>query len=216
MGRSTNLISRIHPVHRVLISGILAALCYQAFRYFIPDVQVLAALAWIGFATSYCIISFFTFLGITPDQIRAKASKEDGSRLFLIGIIMISSFASLLNVTSLFITQAYGAHSLLVGLPILGMLLAWCMVHTVLTFHYAHLYYNPKTGGGLTFPGSEDPDYFDFAYFSFVIGMTFQVSDVEITNKPIRRIILIHSLLSFCLNTFVVALTINIVASLRH
>jgi uncharacterized membrane protein len=68
----------------------------------------------------------------------------------------------------------------------------------------------------LIFPGKMKPDYLDFAYFSFVLGMTFQVSDVEIASQRIRRIALVHGLLSFTLNTFVVALTINLIAGLKH
>ncbi len=69
---------------------------------------------------------------------------------------------------------------------------------------------------GLDFPGKEKPGYLDFAYFSFVVGMTFQVSDVQITSRTIRRLVLAHGLISFFLNTFVVALTINIVAGLKN
>ncbi len=94
------------------------------------------------------------------------------------------------------------------------------MVHTMFTFHYAHIYYDDDENnaahhaGGLEFP-KEKPDYLDFAYFSFVIGMTFQVSDVEISARLIRRVALLHGLLAFLLNTFVVALTINLIAGLR-
>ncbi len=93
-------------------------------------------------------------------------------------------------------------------------------MHTIFTFHYAHLYYddinkdNKKVAEGLNFPETKEPDYIDFAYFSFVIGCTFQVSDVVITSPKMRRIVLLHGLLAFGLNTFVVALTINLVAGL--
>ena len=94
-------------------------------------------------------------------------------------------------------------------------------MHTIFTFHYAHLYYfknmdDTTEGKPLDFPGKTKPDYLDFAYFSFVIGMTFQVSDIEIPSRTIRRTVLAHSLLSFALNTFVVALTINLIAGLRQ
>jgi uncharacterized membrane protein len=108
----------------------------------------------------------------------------------------------------------------LVPITVAGMLLSWIMVHTLFAFHYAHDYYMPhKTDktrhtGGLDFPGNERPDYIDFAYFSFVIGCTFQVSDIEISSKKIRRLVFVHQLISFGLNTFVLALSINLVASL--
>jgi len=98
---------------------------------------------------------------------------------------------------------------------------SWVLVHTLFTFHYANMYYfklndHKSDEASLIFPGKAKPDYLDFAYFSFVIGMTFQVSDVEIASQRIRRIALIHGLLSFTLNTFVVALTINLIAALKH
>jgi uncharacterized membrane protein len=107
-----------------------------------------------------------------------------------------------------------------VPVSILGIILSWIMVHTTLVFHYAHEYYDNDPEGkktekaGLIFPGDKQPDYFDFAYFSFVIGMTFQVSDVQITSKKLRKLALLHALIAFGLNTFVVALTINLIAGL--
>ena len=112
------------------------------------------------------------------------------------------------------------SHGMFIFVSITGILLAWFMVHTLYTFHYAHMYYdnnpddNSKDAEGLEFPGDEGPDYIDFAYFAFTIGCTFQVSDVEISSKTIRRSVLWHGLLSFALNTFVVALTINMIAGL--
>jgi len=110
-----------------------------------------------------------------------------------------------------------------VSLAVLGILLSWSMVHTTFTFHYAHLYYDDDEdensdadAGGLDFPKDKEPDYLDFAYFSFVIGMTFQVSDVQITRRNLRRHVLIHGLISFALNTFVVALTINLIAGFKR
>jgi uncharacterized membrane protein len=100
------------------------------------------------------------------------------------------------------------------------MTFSWIMVHSIYTFHYAHMYYNDhkiipgQDAYGLEFPGDAKPDYIDFAYFSFVIGCTFQVSDVEISSPRIRRVVLLHGLLSFALNTFVIALTINLIAGL--
>jgi len=94
------------------------------------------------------------------------------------------------------------------------------MVHSTYAFHYAHMYYDKdenepgKEAYGLEFPGDKEPNYIDFAYFAFVIGCTFQVSDVEISSPKIRQVALFHGLLSFGLNTFVIALTINLIAGL--
>lgn len=134
--------------------------------------------------------------------------------------IIISAFASMFTVLLLMLSmgKSPGQEIVSVILSITGMILSWAMVHTIFTFHYAHIYYDegmdfPKLKA-LAFPGEEAPDYIDFAYFSFVIGTTFQVSDVEINSRKIRRTVLAHGLLSFALNTFVVALTINLIAGL--
>jgi uncharacterized membrane protein len=95
------------------------------------------------------------------------------------------------------------------------------MLHIIFTFRYAHMYYhsnlNNETGlcGGLEIPNEKYPDYLDFAYFSFVIGMTFQVSDINITSKSMRRLALLHGMLSFLFNTVIVALSINVILDLK-
>lgn len=106
-----------------------------------------------------------------------------------------------------------------VALVTVTLLLSWLMTHTVFALRYAHEYYSrtpdvAKVDGGLEFPGSLSPDYWDFAYFSFVLGMTFQVSDVQITSRKLRRLATAHGLLAFLFNTVIVALTVNIAASL--
>ena len=102
-----------------------------------------------------------------------------------------------------------------------AVLASWLLIHTVFTLHYAHVFYRSKQeadveglGGGLIFPGGDKPEYEDFAYFSFVVGMTCQVSDVNVTSCSMRRLTLLHGLLSFVFNTAILALTINILAGL--
>jgi uncharacterized membrane protein len=91
-------------------------------------------------------------------------------------------------------------------------LLSWAFIHTIFALHYAHEFYD-VTAGGLAFPqGSADPDYWDFVYFSFVIGMTSQVSDVAVTSKELRRIVTAHGMLSFVFNAALLALTVNLAA----
>jgi uncharacterized membrane protein len=94
---------------------------------------------------------------------------------------------------------------------------SWAFVHTIFALHYAHEYYGERGDnaiGGLTFPGRQAPDYWDFLYFSLVIAMTSQVSDVVITSKVIRRIVTVHGALAFFFNVAVFALTVNIVSNL--
>jgi uncharacterized membrane protein len=101
-----------------------------------------------------------------------------------------------------------------------AVVVSWWLVHTVFTMRYAHLFYTVTDGhrtptGGLEFPGDDkEPDYLDFVYFSFVIGMTFQVSDVEISSKQIRRLAWAHGLIAFAFNTAIEALSINVISGL--
>ena len=90
--------------------------------------------------------------------------------------------------------------------------LSWAFIHTIFTLHYAHEYYGEHRGseGGLRFPG-KDADYWDFVYFSFGIGMSAQVSDVAVTEKRIRRIVMFHSIMAFFFNVTLLALTMNLV-----
>ena len=104
---------------------------------------------------------------------------------------------------------------LFLTLGILSLICSWTMVHTLYSTHYARLFYREDIGG-LSFPEGDKykPDYLDFAYFSFCIGSTFQVSDVEVSDRRLRKVVMFHSLLAFAINTFVVALTINMVSGL--
>ena len=98
-------------------------------------------------------------------------------------------------------------------LAVMTIALSWAAIHTTFALHYAHDYYRGTQPGGLAFPGDDKPDYWDFVYFSFVIGMTAQVSDVGVTAKVIRRTATAHGVISFIFNTALVALMVNIAAS---
>jgi uncharacterized membrane protein len=109
-------------------------------------------------------------------------------------------------------------HLLLAGGTVVS---SWILIHTAFTLHYAHAYYRLQDddvtsleGSGVEFPSEKEPDFLDFAYFSFVIGMTCQVSDVQISGRNIRRMALVHGLLSFLFNTVILALTINLASGL--
>jgi len=195
MGKINYYLHRMQSIHRALIS-----VCIFLLIYFISPIKTIPLLnlmlCWFGFCLSYVFISWYIFYTTPISTIARKAQQEDGSRL-------ISSKDKQLN-------DAY-----IIIICMLAMLASWILVHTIYTFHYARLYYEHNAGGtGLEFPGDDQPDYLDFAYFSFVMGCTFQVSDVGVSSKKIRRVALFHGLLSFALNTFVVALTINIISGL--
>ena len=106
--------------------------------------------------------------------------------------------------------QGFGPYAL----AIVTVILSWTFTHTIFALHYAYEFYGKgQRANGLNFPDDNKPDYWDFIYFSFVIGMTFQVSDVAVTNKYIRRSVAIHGVLAFFFNTAIVALTVNMAAN---
>lgn len=221
--KTENIFLRMDPLHRVLCSFFLSLVTFLFIRQYHLNWMVIAIILWDAFALSNIIFSWIIIFTSTSQHITKHANKDDGSRAFVFNIVVFSSFASIFMVLML-MTSSQSADMPKAGylsLIIPGILLSWVMVHTTFCFHYAHLFYKPdnkteKTATGLSFPAQPCPDYLDFAYFSFVIGMTFQVSDVQINSTDIRRQVLIHALISFILNTVVVALTINLVAGLKH
>ena len=216
-----NILLRLQPLQRIVLSLAVAAITFVSIRNLPLGTKLTASIVWIAFALTFISTSWIVFFKLPVGEIVKRANKEDGSRLFVFIIVLVSTFASLFIVLLLLIGEKKPGYEIVTPLvAVTGMMVSWILVHTVFTFHYAHMYYfkeKDDTPGGeaLAFPGSEKPDYLDFAYFSFVIGMTFQVSDVEIASRIVRRTALAHSLLAFALNTFVVALTINMIAGLK-
>ncbi len=220
--KAENIFTKMDPVHRVIISAALSILTFLLVYKQQFDYTILSTLLWDVFALTYSVLSWIIFFTSSIEHITKKARKDDGGKIFVFFVVVFASFASMITVVILVTSTHKSSVAEVIYLPIiiLGILLSWTMVHTTFCFHYAHLYYDNEEGTdknleGLQFPNEKHPDYIDFAYFSFVIGMTFQVSDVEITARKIRRMALLHSLLSFALNTFVVALTINLIAGMK-
>ena len=220
--KQKNLFLRMLPVQRFVISVLLAVITYLLLLASDLEVMIKVMIAWSGFALSYIITSCVVFFTQDSQDIRKHSKQEDGSRMYVFLLVVITSFASLFTVLLLMLSRNTTDTPQMIFIPVAisSMLFSWLMVHTIFAFHYAHLYYSDDTDDstkhaeGLEFPGESKPDYIDFVYFAFVIGMTFQVSDTAITSRSIRRLVVLHGLLSFGLNTFVVALTINLIAGL--
>ncbi|CAM3665837.1 DUF1345 domain-containing protein [Elizabethkingia sp. HX WHF] len=217
MNSILNIIKKLRPIHRVMLSIIISGLIFVIVPSELPVLPRIL-ITWLGFAITYISICWITIFTMNVTEIIRKASIEDGSKAFVFLFVILASFACLFTV--LLMVMGFNDKNIsqwfMVLIAVGSMISSWALVHTLYIFHYAHLYYKTKGGKGLDYPGDEKPDYLDFAYFSFVMGCTFQVSDVEISSKEIRRVALFHGLLSFALNTFVVALTINIIAGLIH
>jgi uncharacterized membrane protein len=185
----------------------------------------LTLVTWSAFALVTLVLMWATILATHPSEVRRIAKLEDSSRTLIFLFVVGAAIASLAAVVFLIKAPKNATDTEITGhvlLAIGAVIVSWCLVHTVFTIRYAHLYYDTDTddggtrhAGGLDFPGKEEhPDYLDFVYFSFVIGMTFQVSDVEISSRSIRRLALFHALIAFAFNTAIVALSINVVSGL--
>lgn len=161
-------------------------------------------LAWIWYEIMPC-----------DDQLTAKRSTvEDNSHATAVVVMVTASVMSLVGV-GLGLAKARhepgGMAVLLTLVSVLTVLLSWLVVHTMFLLRYAHLYYIEPIGG-IDFPGDEPPDYRDFAYFAFTVGMAFAVSDAVVVNPRIRRVVLHHALVSYLFGVVIVGLTINVTA----
>ncbi|TPG10596.1 DUF1345 domain-containing protein [Rhodanobacter glycinis] len=146
-------------------------------------------------------------------QMRSQAQAQDTGRWGILwsGIVLSTVVLVALG-NELHAAKVGGMLALAVGA--LSVVLSWLFLNTMFAIHYAHGFYGDfgDKHTGLDFPGTEQPDYWDFVYFAIVIGMCFQVSDVQITSRYLRRVVLLHSVIAFFFNVFIIAITVNIVA----
>jgi uncharacterized membrane protein len=171
-------------------------------------------LAWDIFAAFYGVLAYAMMLRCDHSNIRRNAILQDDGRFLILLVTALGAFASIAAIVLELGASKRGAYEL--TLAVVTIVLSWAAVHTTFALHYAHDYYRGAKPGGLQFPSGDknDPvDYWDFVYFSFVIGMTAQVSDVGITDRTIRRTATAHGIISFVFNTALVALMVNIAAS---
>ena len=172
---------------------------------------------------SFLLATWTLMLQAKTKTMRRNAQSQDEGRLVILSLITAAACASILAIAFI-LKESKGQeiniiipHVILAVITIIG---SWLLVHTIFAMHYAHEYYqdhqthSDTKAGGLDFPDDIEPDYWDFLYFSFVIGMTSQVSDVQITSRSLRRLSLMHGILSFFFNTSIVAMSINIIAGL--
>lgn len=181
-----------------------------------------AIIAWDAFVSIFLSLIFHLFTVQRPEHMPADAMAQEEGEWTIFWIIIgavAASFAAIIYEFSSTKDLAPAVRGLHVGLVAFTLFASWLMTHVVFALRYAHEYYEttpsrPGVAGGLQFPADDDPDYWDFAYFAMVLGMTFQVSDVQITSRTLRRLATVHGLLGFLFNTVVIALTVNIGASL--
>jgi uncharacterized membrane protein len=172
------------------------------------DVGVAGVLGWI----------WLTLHTLSPQETQRLAVREDPSVPLSEFLVLTAGVAVLVAVGLLLVRAAQatgGTKAYLISLGIVSVALSWSLVHTVFTLRYARAYYGTPVGG-IDFNEDDPPTYLDFAYLAVTIGMTFQVSDTNLTTKAIRRIALGHALLSYLFGAVIVALVINVVSSLLH
>jgi len=170
--------------------------------------------AWDAGVTIYLVLSFATFANSDVARIRRRAAVLDEDQVAFLMLTAGAAAASLgAIVAELGVKDAANQQPHLI-LAVGTIALSWTFMHTIFALHYAHeFYFQARKEPGLAFPGNEEPDYWDFLYFSLVIGMTSQVSDVAVTCRPIRRTVTAHGVLSFFFNATLLALMVNIAAS---
>jgi uncharacterized membrane protein len=214
---------RLPSIYKLIISFGVSTVISVALLTVRMESMTRVMIGWDCFSLSMIVISGIIFSSMHPRQIRVLAKTEDSGRIVVFFIVVIAILGSLLGV--LLLLGNKNAWILPKGwetfIYISGVIFSWVLLHAMFTYRYALLYYgdhplDPTTHTvGLQIPNELWPDYLDFAYFAFVIGMTFQVSDIEISSRTIRRVALVHGMLSFLFNTVIVALTINVIVDLK-
>jgi uncharacterized membrane protein len=193
----------------------------QRRRHFTASALIFVALAVVLFlfgfdiaVVTFLVTTIIMFSSSDAQSIRVRARKEDEDYW---GFLLSSAAIATVVLVALAgeLRSGNQANGVEIALAVFSLILAWLFMNTIFALHYAHEFYR-DTGSehpGLDFPGSVDPDYWDFVYFAFVIGMTFQVSDVQIESRAIRRVALAQAMIAFFFNVIVIALSVNLVAT---
>ena len=179
-----------------------------------PSTRLLVA--WDSATGLYLTMAFVMMAGSSIDRIRHRAAQQDEGQVVILGLTVITALISLAGI----MMEMAAAKSLKgngewqhVALAVWTVLVSWTFLHTMFAIHYAHEYYVRSKDGpirGLDFPADDLPDYWDFVYYSFVIGTACATADVNLTSKKMRRITTLHCVVAFFFNTTILALTVNI------
>jgi uncharacterized membrane protein len=181
-----------------------------------------ALLGWCAGVAVYLALAWWLCKTFDAPRTRDRVQDQDEPSIVLLLVLLLANLACLSAITLLMQKSQDLAgieQTMHIALSMVALALSWLFIQTIFAFRYAHRYYNEERqnepdGPGLEFPGKLDPDYFDFLYYSFTVGMTSQVSDVQATSREMRSLTLVHSVLSYGFNLWVVAMSINVVAGL--
>ena len=213
--RNRGMVERVHFAlagTRALASAV-AGIVVFAVAMALGPWQVAVLTGWDTSAAVFVAWVLWVVHAKDAEATASLATRQDDSRAAADALLMAACVASLAGVVLVEASRQKGAgEAVITTLAVLSVVLSWGAVHTVFMLRYARLYYTEQ--GGIGFNGDAEPDYHDFAYLAFTIGMTYQVSDTDLSTKSMRRTALRHALLSYVFGTFVVAVMINVVAGL--
>jgi uncharacterized membrane protein len=204
---------------RVLAAASVGAAAGLIVAWFVPW-QLTVLVAWDVTAVLVVGTVWWSLGRFSAEETKEFATKEDDSRAGTHFLLLGAALVSLVGVVLAFLKGNSGAHRQEVLLESFGVgtiACSWLLVHTLFALRYAHIYYS-EPEGGIDFKdkGEEPPDYVDFAYTAFTVGMTFQVSDTDITRREMRHQVLRHALISFLFGAVILATTVNVIAGLLN
>lgn len=214
-GWATRWTSRVRQRPRFHIAVVSFVVLFGALAFFKVPFGRALLFAFDASALAFLAMLVHMFAGAGKAAIRRRAREEDQGRygILLIGVSLSTIVLVALGL-ELHAANAGGLPEILLAASTL--MLSWLFMNAMFAVHYAHAYYGDDMladkCGGLQFPGTDDPDYWDFAYFAIVVGMTFQVSDVQIVDRGLRRAVLVQSMIAFFFNVIIIAITVNVVA----
>jgi len=207
---------------RLAISVLIGALFYLMLLRRPIDPTLRALITWDIGAGLYLVLAWHLFARTSIEQMKRRARlQDDGAMLvlFLTVAAAVASVAAIVMVLWGLEKIPLEERQLRLALVVVTFLASWLLVHTSFALHYAHAYYGPRSESvepALAFPGREPPAYMDFMYFAIVIGMTSQTADVGLATTRMRRLVMVQGLIAFAFNTTLLALTVNIAASLLN
>ncbi|WP_332611402.1 DUF1345 domain-containing protein [Achromobacter sp. ESBL13] len=203
-----------HAHRRLMLCGMLFLVVGGGAYAWGRSVSLALLLGFDAAALVFLVLTARVFGKASPASMRVQARQQDVGRF---GVLWSSVALSCMILMALWV-ELHGESSSGGALDVLAagatIVLSWLYMNMIFALHYAHGYYGHRTGAhkGLDFPGTQEPDYWDFAYFALVLGMTFQVSDVQIVNRRVRRMALMHSVIAFFFNVFIIAISVNVAA----
>ncbi len=205
---------RYHP--RLSIAVVLGVIVALVLPHSLR-VSTRMLIGWDVGAVFYLVTAFLLVQDFDLKRAQPRAEQYDEGGALILVLTVAAAVASLVAiVVELGAARANAGDPFALALAAGTTMLSWALIHTIFAFHYAHRCYrgSERRCDGLAFPQEKQPNYWDFIYFSFVIGMTFQVSDVQVTSTPLRRLVAAHGIISFFFSVAVLALAVNLGASL--